>query len=62
MNNKKAYCNSCKERREFEFYKSQLKNGKRLFDIYNCPTCKTSRSFNETEHWRKLMGLEVRVE
>jgi len=59
----KAYCKVCLKERNFHYYKPQYYKGRRMFDIYLCEVCKTTKAFNKTKQYEKaLSDLEKKIE
>jgi len=45
------FCTICKVKRRLDYYDSQYRKGVRAFDLYNCPDCKGTFSYNPSPEW-----------
>lgn len=47
-------CAICDQSVMFEYYGTQFHLGHRAFDMYNCPQCGGTRSFNPSQYWQGI--------
>jgi len=62
MREKRAYCRICNEETIWRFNGEQYHRGKRVFDLYECKNCHSSRAFNLSREWKSLRAQINKLE